>query len=145
MTKAGNVNIVSRIPTLAEFRELRSNAGWENPPDVALQRGLNNTIYAVCAENEDKLAIGIGRIVGDGGVQFFITDVIVHKDWQRREIGSRILGALMKHIEDNIRYPVFINLFTATGKHQLYEKFGFVARSSIKMGPGMIYMHKRSE
>jgi hypothetical protein len=58
------VNIVRRMPTLQEFKDLRNDAGWKMPPDSAIQQGLNNSVCGVCAESPDKRTIGMGRIVG---------------------------------------------------------------------------------
>lgn len=95
-----NLRYIERIPTAAEFQELRTNAGWGIPPESALKDSLAKTIFGVCVEDSDGTTIGMGRLVGDGGIQVFITDVIVHKHWQNRGIGKQIMKSLMKHVEN---------------------------------------------
>lgn len=134
------VNIVRRIPTLQEFKDLRNDAGWKMPPDSAIQQGLNNTVCGVCADSPDKRTIGMGRIVGDGGIQLFITDIIVHKEWQNQGIGNAIMNSLMKYIEEEVPQYVFVGLFSALNRHTFYEKYGFFTRPNEKFGPGMMLM-----
>jgi GNAT superfamily N-acetyltransferase len=134
-----------RSPTQAEFKDLRANAGWRIPPDALIQDALNKTIFAVCAKTSDGKTVGMGRIVGDGGIQLFITDVIVHKEWQRRGLGTGIMTLLMEYIETHASPATFVGLFSAMGRHTFYEKFGFIVRPNENMGPGMLFFPKKTE
>jgi predicted N-acetyltransferase YhbS len=136
------VRIVERMPSVEEFLQLRGDAGWPLPPQTAVSQALQKTVYAVCAENEGGKAIGMGRIVGDGTVQFFITDVIVHSSRRNQGIGSAIMTALMDHLNQHITKGSFVGLFAALGRHPFYERFGFVARPTNELGPGMVYLRR---
>ena len=68
--------LVDRLPTVAEFQQLRESAGWTRVADDAVARALHQTLFAVCLEQDGQL-VGSGRIVGDGAIYFYIQDVIV--------------------------------------------------------------------
>jgi len=93
-----------RTPTFEEFRELRTNAGWQFPSDPIIRDALSKTLFGICVETQEGKTIGMGRVVGDGGLQAFVTDVIVDKEWQGRGVGSRIMLLLMEYIEENASF-----------------------------------------
>lgn len=130
---------IKRIPTVAEFQKLRTNAGWGIPPEFVLKDSLANTIFGICVETLDGTTIGMGRLVGDGGIQVFITDVIVHKKWQNRGIGKQIMKSLMNHVEDAASSATFVGLFSAIGREDFYKAFGFITRPNRTLGAGMVY------
>ena len=143
--ETGNLRFVKRVPTLEQFRELRSNAGWGLAPDPIASDALTRTLFGVCVETADGTTIGMGRIVGDGGVQMFVTDVIVHQQWQNRGVGSEIMKLLMEYIEQNTTPATFVGLFSAFGRHSFYERFGFIVRPNETLGPGMMFPPKRNK
>lgn len=133
------VHIVERRPSVEEFLQLRADAGWRLPPEEVVREALQRTVYSICAEKSDGTAIGMGRIVGDGAVQLFITDVIVHSSWRNQGIGTAIVTKLMDYLNEHAVEGSFVGLFSALGRHGFYERFGFVARPTGDMGPGMMY------
>jgi GNAT superfamily N-acetyltransferase len=137
-----NLRFMKRTPTPTEFKELRRNAGWPLPPDSAINDGLNKTIYGVCVQTTSGETVGMGRIVGDGGIQLFITDVIVRKDWQNHGLGSEIMKFLMEYVEQTASPATFVGLFSAPGRHKFYERFGFISRPNERLGPGMVFLPK---
>jgi ribosomal protein S18 acetylase RimI-like enzyme len=93
-------------------------------------------LYAVCAVHHGEV-VGTGRIVGDGGIYFYLQDVIVHPDVQGMGIGTRIVEMLMEYISENAGRNSMVGLMCAKGVDPLYQKFGFITRPNEKYGPGM--------
>jgi GNAT superfamily N-acetyltransferase len=145
MKDTSNLQFTARIPTLEEFRGLRINAGWHVPPDPLMSAALSKTLFGVCAETPTGEAIGMGRVVGDGGIQLFITDVIVQKEWQNHGLGSKIMALLMEYVRNTASPATFVGLFSAFGRDKFYEKFGFIVRPNEKLGPGMMFVHRKPE
>jgi GNAT superfamily N-acetyltransferase len=143
MKENEKIQFVKRSPTPLEFKELRSNAGWKALPDSAIPDALEKTIFGVCVQTAGGKTIGMGRLVGDGGIQIFITDVIVHKDWQNQGLGSEIMKVLMEYIDQNASSATFVGLFSAFGRNKFYERFGFISRPNEKLGPGMVFFPKK--
>lgn len=129
--------IVERNVTVDEFIDLRSSVGWNYPNRKAIYNGLVNTEYSVCIEKDDEL-IGYGRIIGDGGIMFYIQDVIVKPKFQNLGIGKSIMNRLIKYLRDTYLEGVAVGLFSAKGKENFYKKFGFIERPNETFGAGMI-------
>ncbi len=69
------------------------------------------------------LVVGMGRIVGDGVLNFEIVDVAVDPDHQGKGLGRRIMGALMYWLGKHAPAGAYITLIADVP--ELYEKFGF--------------------
>lgn len=55
--------------------------------------GLGNSLFSVCAIYKNEV-IGCGRAVGDGGIYFYIQDIIVLPKFQGRGIGKLTLSTI---------------------------------------------------
>ena len=78
--------------------------------------------------------------MGDGAVISYIQDLVVIPKAQENGVGSMILDALKKYVED-ITEPgtrMMLCLMCAKGREKFYLKHGFTARPTEKLGPGMI-------
>ena len=79
--------LVERTPTVTEYRELRRLVGLSAKTEAAAVAGLPNTRFAVVLEREG-VAIGMGRVIGDGGTAFQLTDIAVLPEHQKRGAGQ---------------------------------------------------------
>ena len=86
--------LVERPPTVEEYQRLREDVGWESVDVEATETGLRNALFSVCVTHKDEV-IGCGRVVGDGGIYFYIQDIIVLPEFQGRGLGRRIMDAVM--------------------------------------------------
>ncbi|HNQ24050.1 MAG TPA: GNAT family N-acetyltransferase [Phycisphaerae bacterium] len=126
--------LVERVPTGEEYRALRRAVGWGDVDVAGVARGLAGSLYAVCVECEGSI-VGCGRIVGDGGVYFYLQDVVVLPAFQGRGLGARIMGALMGYLDAHAGPGAFVGLMAASGVASFYEKYGFTERPADR--PGM--------
>jgi len=135
-----NVRYEKRVPTVSEFRELRKDAGWPMPPASDMSEALDGTVFGVCARTGKGETVGMGRVVGDGKIQLFITDVVVRTEWQNNGVGAGIMEHLLEQIQEHASPEAIIGLFSAYGCENFYEKFGFIPRPAhdLELGPGMI-------
>lgn len=141
-----DVSAVQYVHTLdiSEYNFLRKSVGWPQLSDRQAAASLNNSVFFVAARYEDK-AIGMTRVVGDGGYIAYIADVIVLPEYQGLGIGKTMVGMAMQFINDGISEgeTVFVNLMAAKGKEAFYRKFGFSERPDETHGAGMTqYMKK---
>ncbi len=74
-------------------------------------------------------------MVGDGGIYFYLQDVIVRPEQQGRGYGRLIMGALMGFLDRTARPGAFVGLMAATGVAAFYERYGFAPRPEGR--PGM--------
>lgn len=112
-------------PTVDEYTTLCSSVGWEDYMnfDVA-KTSLTNSIYSVMVKDGDEV-IGMGRIVGDGAIYFYIQDVMVRPDYQCKGIGKEIMDELMRYLKEHAPSKAFVGLFASEGKEAFYEEYDF--------------------
>lgn len=142
-TPTTNLRFLAKTPSLAAFKFLRTDAGWPLPPDDVIETSLNCTLFGMCIESDEGQTIGMGRVVGDGGIQLFITEVIVCKEWQNKGLGTKIMQGLMEYVHSAKHKGTFVGLFSAFGRHEFYEKFGFTIRPTETLGPGMMLSKRK--
>lgn len=129
------------LPAVESFKGLVDIAGWSGMFQASpeeLGEALRHSWYAVWAHDAGRL-VGGGRIISDGVLYATIHDLIVLPDYRRRGIGSEILRRLIEKCrEGSIRY---VQLFSADGMAEFYEKRGFAVRAPD--APGMQLRMKR--
>ena len=137
-----NIHYEKNVLTADEFLALRESVGWtgvRNQIEQALKCGL----YNIVCKNGDEV-VGMGRLVGDGVLYWYVQDVIVKPQYQGSGIGKTIMQHLTTYVEKHSLpdTTVTIGLMSAYGKTEFYEKLGFIARPTEIYGPGMIKHHK---
>lgn len=90
-----NIKNQNRAIRSSEYNELRASVGWDEIPSEFVQQGLVNTLYSSLGYVDGKLA-GMGRVVGDGFIYFYIQDMIVKPEYQGLGVGRAILEALLR-------------------------------------------------
>lgn len=132
-----DIKIKKELIDIQGFKILRDAVGWSLPPDDAINRSLNNTEFCVVAYADHELA-GMGRIIGDHGFVYFIADIIVKPDYQKKKLGYGIMKLIMEYLDENAPPNSYITLMAAKGKEEFYEKFGFFKRPTDEYGCGMM-------
>ena len=76
--------------------------------------------------------VGMGRLVGDGAMYWYLQDIIVQPEYQGQGIGRMIVNRLLEYIKENAMpgTKIEIGLTAVKGKEPFYEKFGFSSGSS---------------
>lgn len=121
--------LVERTPSVAEYNRVREAAGLSVKDEVAAQRGLANTLYAVCIMHHGE-AVGIGRVIGDGGLFYDIVDIAVVASHQKQGVGKMIMDALMAYVHAHAPASALITLLSNKGVAPFYERYGFKARDA---------------
>ena len=119
------------IPDINDYWELFQTTGWNDGDDgycftkQDLEIAIKNSWYAISIFDEKKL-IGFGRVISDGVHHALIVDLIIHPNFQGKNLGSQLLERLVKRCKANDIRDV--QLFAAKDKFGFYEKFGFEKR-----------------
>jgi ribosomal protein S18 acetylase RimI-like enzyme len=125
-----------RPPTVRELRSLHASVGWQSLPDDdrAVGRGIagSQSTAVVTLAGE---AVACVRLVGDGGIYFYVQDLIVRPEHQGRGIGDALMAEVWRHMGDHASRSAFVGLMTAEGKAGFYERWGFTVRPPGR--PGM--------
>lgn len=123
---------------------LRESVGWKPLTEKQAEMALERSLLTITAYDEER-PIGMGRLVGDGVVICYIQDLIVVPEYQGKGVGNIIIESLIDYVKE-IQLPgtqIMLDLMCAKGREDFYKKYGFIARPTDKLGPGMIrYIEK---
>ncbi|MDE7211312.1 MAG: GNAT family N-acetyltransferase [Lachnospiraceae bacterium] len=118
------------------YESLRAKVSLQHYGEEDVKEALAHTLFSVVVK-EGQVPVGIGRIVGDGRIVFFIKDVVVEPSRQNCGIGRMIMEELMLYIKQHGCRNAYAGLMALTGKEGFYEKFGFRVRPYDGQGSGM--------
>ena len=130
------IAIIEQLPSPADYNRLRAAVGWGEYDLALVERALPQSLYGMCAWKGDEL-VGMARIIGDGGMVYYIQDVIVLPGHQRQGIGTALMDHIMAWVRAHASRNTIVGLMAATGKESFYEKYGFSRRPDERHGAGM--------
>jgi ribosomal protein S18 acetylase RimI-like enzyme len=127
-------SIEAGAPALADYLRLRVAAGLSPKTVEQATAGLPNTWYGVTIVHAGR-AIGMGRIIGDGGTAFQIVDIALEPAHHGKGLGKAIMAALMEHLNAHAPEGAYVSLIADGDARHLYAKYGFepVMPASIGM------------
>ncbi|WP_019636519.1 GNAT family N-acetyltransferase [Paenibacillus fonticola] len=116
--------VIKRLPSIEEYIRICTSVGWKDfiNFDVA-EESLKKSLFGVIIKHIDEV-IGMGRIVGDGQIYFYIQDVAVDPTHQGQGIGRLILESLTEYLKENAPEKAFVGLFAYQGKEAFYNRYG---------------------
>ena len=135
------MEVKTSILTEETFTELYSSVGWEPPCQEQIRIALQNSLATFTALADGR-PVGMVRLIGDGGMSFYIKDFAVHPDYQAKGAGKMLLNALEQFIRDSIEpgWAVSLELISTKEALPFYRKMGFEERPCEWDGPGMMKM-----
>jgi GNAT superfamily N-acetyltransferase len=80
----------------------------------------------------------MGRVIGDGGWCFHISDMAVLPEHQRLGIGDVILTVLLDRIRTVAPPGAFVNLLADPPGRALYQRHGFFETAPHSVGMALI-------
>ena len=123
-----------KIPSVEAYNQLRVNAGMNSTKPLSeVKKALEGTLFLVSVYKDDEL-IGLGRIVGDGGVTFVVSDIMVDKKFQRRGIANKIMEMIDQWFDENTHESSFITLLAKVPADKLYRKHHFCYIDENRVG-----------
>ena len=127
--------------TVQEYQTLRHTTDWFQLDDETVGKSLESDLFSICIYSGD-LIIGMGRIVGDGAIYFYIQDIIVVPEMQGKGIGKMIMDEIEDYLQKNAFHNSFVGLMAASGVEKFYHQFGYKTRDADK--PGMSKLIKKN-
>jgi ribosomal protein S18 acetylase RimI-like enzyme len=123
-------------PCVDEYLHLRAKLAWGDLDAKLAEMSLKNSLFHVTIRHDSKL-IGMGRVVGDGAMYFYIQDVIVDPDYQQLGIGVALMDSIENYLTKTTQKGATIGLLAAKGKEGFYTRYGYSLRPSESLGHGM--------
>ena len=133
-----------KVNTLTKdmFLKLYTSVGWKPPCSEQVECALKNTIASFVAYEGEK-AVGMVRLIGDGGMSFYLKDFAVLPEYQGKGVGQMLLMELQQYLLEHkpADWVVSLELISTKEAVEFYKKHGFEWRS---VEPGMFKMMRNS-
>jgi GNAT superfamily N-acetyltransferase len=132
-----NIVYKENILTADDFILLHKKIGMAELSIEQVTKSMSHNLFSIAAVCNDDV-IGMGRLLGDGALFWYINDILVLTEHQGKGIGRNIVKRLIQFIKENsiLNTSVPVYLFCAKDKEGFYEKLGF-ADSCKHGGAGM--------
>ena len=128
-----SIDVTDKPPSVVEYLRLRHAGGLSAFSPEAAEIGLKGTLFAVTLRQGDE-AIGMGRVVGDGGCFLQIVDIVVVPRYQGKGLGKQIMSALTERAKSDLPETAFLSLLADVPADRLYAQFGFVETAPASLG-----------
>ena len=83
-----------------EFIELWETVWGQGPSPEQTRLAMEHTLFRVSLFDGDKI-VAMARVIGDMGLDYYIKDVIVRPEYQRKGIGRRMMEEIFQFINDH--------------------------------------------
>ncbi len=120
--------------TAEEFISLWESVWGQGPTIEQTELAMKHTLFRISVWDRDRI-VGMARMIGDLGLDYYIKDVVVRPEYQRKGIGRMMIQELLKFIEENgvSGTEIFVELCAVPDKVPFYEKFGFSANEAQRL------------
>lgn len=121
-----------------DFLRLFAAAGWGDVPRNMAETALLNS-YATFSVLHEHKVIGMARLLGDGAMSFFLKDFVIDPSFQGKGAGKLLLNHIEKYISTQLQpgWNGYLQLISAKGKEDFYQKMGYTAHPHEHSGAGM--------
>ncbi|GAU78848.1 GNAT family N-acetyltransferase [Fusibacter sp. 3D3] len=120
-------------PKAEDYVSLRLRSGMGNKDLERSRKAIANSLLTVSLYDKEEL-IGFGRIVGDEGITYVVTDIMVDENYRRRGLADQIMKAINTYFEENTSEDSYICLIANKPADLLYQKYQFEYLPSNKCG-----------
>jgi ribosomal protein S18 acetylase RimI-like enzyme len=128
-----SMQLVYEVPAAQDYVNLRLRSGMGTKDLKRSQIALKNSLFMVSLYDKEKL-IGFGRVVGDGGITYVVSDIMVDKEYQRKGYAEQIMKAIDRYFEENTHDDSYICLIANHPADLLYHKHQFEYLPENKYG-----------
>jgi len=124
--------------TPQEYKDFRASVGWFDVTLAQAKRVLENTSIVVCVRDHGK-AVGMGRLLFDGGCAAYVADIVVAPEYRGKGIGKTVVESLCQQAVDKLEpgEHMYFILSSVKGKENFYKKLGFISTPNDNAGHGM--------
>jgi|WetSurMetagenome_2_1015567.scaffolds.fasta_scaffold1019610_1 GNAT superfamily N-acetyltransferase len=138
------IDIKENRLTAVEFKILYNSVGWVAPGEEQIAQALAHTLCTFSVFSDDNL-VGMGRLLGDYAMTYYVKDVAILPDYQGKGIGEKLMEHMIAYVKKQLPpgWKVSLELISSKGKEGFYHNFGFEDRPGDFDGAGMFMMVER--
>jgi GNAT superfamily N-acetyltransferase len=97
------------------------------------QKAIENSLFTVSIYDQEQL-IAFGRIVGDAGITYVVSDIMVDETYWRRGFANQIMQAIDTYLKENTFEDSYVCLIANKPADSLYRKYNFAYLPDNKCG-----------
>ena len=128
------IKISYDLPNGSDYINLRINSGMGSKKSIErVETAIKNSLFIISLYDDKKL-IGMGRIIGDAGISYAVTDIMVDKEYQGKGYGKLIMKEIDNYFSENTDEDCYIILIANLPADNLYSKFSFEYLPNSKCG-----------
>ena len=132
--KGRDMEYSGKIPSAFEYNSLRLRSKIGGTKSLKnIETALRNSLFLVSVYEKEQF-IGMGRIVGDGGITFAATDIMVDEAYQCQGIGKEIMARIDEWFDNNTSTDSYIMLIANKPADEFYKKYHFKSIDEVKTG-----------
>ncbi len=122
----------------SEMNALRKGIGFRQIHQEQLSAGLAGSARIAAAYHGEQ-AVGMARLLWDGGATALITDVIVLPEYRGQGMEERLVESLLGFLRDQLRpgYGIQVDVKAWQGQAAFYERLGFQLSTQERRGTPM--------
>ena len=135
------MKVIQNTLTPELFLKIYTSVGWEPPCMEQVKTALANTTASFTAY-DGALPVGMVRIIGDGGMSFYLKDFAVIPGYQGTGAGTLLMNSVTAFIRNSIMpgWAVSLELISTKEAVPFCLGKGFEERPCDWDGPGMFKM-----
>lgn len=127
------IHLTLTPPSAKEYVDLRM---WADMGSKSLARSaiaLQNSLFTASLYVDDLL-VAFGRVVGDGGITYVVSDIMVDKAHRRKGYAERVMQQLDLYFAQHAHEDSYICLIANQPADRLYSKHQFEYLPADKTG-----------
>ena len=108
---------------------------WDGPPSLEQTKlAMDHSLFRVSVFDDNNI-IAMARVIGDMGLCYYIKDVVVRPEYQRKGIGSILLKEILSFIDSHgiSGSYIAVELAALPDKIGFYEKLGFSSNDAKRL------------
>lgn len=127
------VRIVYEKPEAQDYVSLRQRSGMGDKDLKRSRVALKNSLFTVSLYDGESL-VGFGRVVGDGGITYIVSDIMVDPEYRRNGYAEQIMKEIDRYFEENTHGDSYVCLIANRPADLLYRKHHFEYLPENKCG-----------
>lgn len=111
-------------PSAKDYISLRLKTNMGTKDIEKAEIALNNSLFIISLWEDNKM-VGFGRIVGDEGITYVVSDIMVDPDYQGKGLGKIIMQEIDLYFKENTDEYAYVCLIANKPADRLYAQYDF--------------------